>query len=405
MKNKIASFFNNIVTRLIAINISYGILDIFLTSFLISYIMRSFENQMVGVAVFYIFWAIMITLGFYLAGDRTKRGNKMTVFRVSILLRICACIILGTCSLNLPIVILVASVLGLSDGAMNLPWNNIISEKLSKNQLIKYTGYRQSVAHTMRVVLPMLVAMLITASSYSVMVWMVVPFSMLSFLLSFSIKSVPASNNGLKMKSYLAKCRKNAFNKKLFFCEFVRGMSVDRLLIVMPMLIVYFMHTDFALGWVQSLASVVIIVSSAFVGRFLTLRGFPMLLTISSAFMLGSVLLFLSLHTVPSLVIYMLVYSVAGRIFFQLLEMNMTNGSNYSALNRDNKVEYFISRECCLNMGRAFSCMVLLVIGLLGGGANALGIMSLAMVILTVLLAFLAVSVSRDIYNATQNIH
>ena len=83
----------------------------------------------------------------------------------------------------------------------------------------------------------------------------------------------------------------------------------------------------------------------------------------------------------------------------------MTNGSNYSTLNRDNKVEYFISRECCLNMGRAFSCTVLLVIGLLGGGANALGIMSLAMVILTVFLAFLAVSVSRDIYNATQNIH
>ncbi len=402
MKNKMLKFFNNIVARLIAINISYGILDIFLTSFLISYIMRSFENQMVGVAVFYIFWAIMITLGFYLAGDRTKRGNKMAVFRVSILLRICACIILGTCSLNLPIVILVASVLGLADGAMNLPWHNIISEKLSKPQLIKYTGYRQSVAHIMRVVLPMLVAMLITASSYSVMVWMVVPFSVFSFLLSFSVKSAPASSNGLKMKSYLAKCRTNAFNRKLFFCEFVRGLSVDRLLIVMPMLIVYFMHTDFALGWVQSLSSVAIIVSSAFIGRFLTLRGFPMLLTIASVSMLGSVLLFLCLHTVPSLVIYMLVYSVAGRVFFQLLEMNMTNGSNYSALNRENKVEYFISRECCLNLGRAFNCIVLLVIGLLGGGAHALGIMSLIMVIITAFVAVLGVSVSRDVYNATR---
>ena len=170
----------------------------------------------------------------------------------------------------------------------------------------------------------------------------------------------------------------------------------------MPMLIVYFMHTDFALGWVQSLSSVAIIVSSAFIGRFLTLRGFPMLLTIASVSMLGSVLLFLCLHTVPSLVIYMLVYSVAGRVFFQLLEMNMTNGSNYSALNRENKVEYFISRECCLNLGRAFNCIVLLVIGLLGGGAHALGIMSLIMVIITAFVAVLGVSVSRDVYNATR---
>lgn len=388
---------NNIVSKLIVINISYGILDIFLSSFLISYIMRSFDNQIVGVALFYIFWAATVWAGFVAVGDWTKRKNKMNVFRISILLRIAACIILGICELNMPVAILVASILGLSDGAMNLPWHNIISEKLTRQQLIQYSGYRQSVSHLAKVTLPVLIGALITASSYTVMVWLVIPFSVLSFLVSFTVQSKPTSTQPVRLRPYARRACQCRFTRRLLWAEFLRGLSFDRITVMMTMLIVYFMHTDLALGGVKSLQSLFMIVMGIILGRFLTPAGFPRLIALADFCIVAVSLIFFAMPTTAMLITYLLIYTVAEKIFFQMMEMNMTNGSNYNTLNCRHKIEYFITRESTLNLGRIVNLLGLLVIGLMGGGVNAVIIYLVAMVLLTIPLARLSIGISCDI--------
>lgn len=388
---------NNIISKLIVINVSYGILDIFLSSFLISYIMQSFSNQIIGVAIFYIFWSLMVWIGFVTAGDFTKRRNKMNVFRVSIILRIVACVILGLCDLNMSIVIMVASIMGLADGAMNLPWHNIISEKLSKSQLIKYTGYRQSVSYLVKVTLPVILGALLTASSYSIMVWMVIPFSILSFIVSFAVHSASSSNEPVALRKYARQCRKCKFTRRLLLTEFLRGLSFDRISIITTMLIVYYMHTDFALGWIKSLQSLCVIMAAAVMGRFLTPAWMPRLISYTTVGIVLASLIFLFVPTTPVLIAYLLIYIVAEKIFFQLLEMNVTNASNYNRLNRCNKIEYFVVRESALCTGRILNQLVLLAIGLLGGGVNQIIIMLIIMVLMTVPIAKLSISVCHSI--------
>ena len=386
----------NIVSRLIAVNVSYDILDILLSSFLISYIMRSFSNQIVGVAVFYICWTLTIMAGYILAANRIRHCEKMAVFRISIILRISACVILGTVSLNMLVAVLVGCLLGFASGYMNMPWNNVLSEKLSKEQLIKYFGYTTSVSHILKVFMPLLIGMFIDLSSYSTMVWMVVPFSVLSYIISFTIDSRATSRRG-QIMVYLHKCRKDNFTKRILTAEFIRGMSINRLEHVITMLIVYVMHTDVALGAVKSATSLAIILVSACMGRFLTIRVFPRPLTICCGFMILSALLFLGLQTAAMLVVYTLVYSVAERVFSQLLKMNMVNASNYNQLNRTHKTEYFLVREIFLNIGRMTHLLILLIIGLCGVGMMGLMILALSMVLMAVPLARLSIQNSRDI--------
>lgn len=392
-------FLSNIISKLIVINISYGILDIFLSSFLVSYIMRSFTNPIIGVAVFYIFWAMAIWLGFVFGGAWAKRRNKMIVFRGSIILRITACMILGLLPLNMPVVIAVASTLGLADGAMNLVWHNIVSEKLTKQQLIQYSGYRQSVSHTAKMVLPVLIGALITVSSYTMMVWLVIPFSILSFLVSFALQSHPTSNTPIQLKKYVARCRKCPVTRKLLLTEFLRGFSLDRISIMMTMLIVYFMYTDFALGSVKSLQSMFIILAGMAFGRFLTPRGIGRVIKVAAFFIVATSLIFLGFQTTPVLIGYLLIYTVADKAFTQMMEMNMINTSNYNELNRKNKVEYFITRETVLTLGRLLNLCILFTIGLLGGASGALIVFLVVLVLMSIPVAKLAISVSQDINN------
>lgn len=392
-------FFSNIISKLIVINISYGILDIFLSSFLVSYIMRSFSNPIIGVAVFYIFWAMAIWMGFVMGGIWAKRRNKMTIFRGSLVLRIASCMMLGLLPLNMPVVIAVATTLGLADGAMNLVWHNIVSEKLTKQQLIQYSGYRQSVSHTAKMVLPVLIGALITVSSYSMMVWLVIPFSVLSFLVSFTLQSHPASTSTLQIKKYVSRCRKCPFTRKLLLNEFLRGFSFDRISIMMTMLIVYFMYTDFALGSVKSLQSLFIIMAGMAFGRFLTPRGIGHVIKIAASLIVVTSLIFLGFQTTPVLIGYLLIYTVSDKLFAQMMEMNMINMSNYTDLNRQNKVEYFITRETVLSLGRLLNLCILFTIGLLGGGREALIIFMVALVLMSIPVARLAISVSQDINN------
>lgn len=396
MKN-LKKLLNNIVSQLIVVNISYGILDILLSSFLVSYIMRSFSNQIIGVAIFYICWTITIAIGFFLAAHKTKCGNKMAVFRVSIILRILACIVLGTIRLNMPVAIFVGCLLGFADGYMNMPWHTILSDKLSKQQLIQYTGYKTSVSHIMKVFLPLIIGIFISMSSYSMMVWLVIPFSLISYLVSFTIHTRPSSCEGLQIRRYFRQCTKDTFTRRLLTAEFIRGMSIDRMSYIITMLIVFVMHTDVALGGVKSVTSLVTIFVSALIGRYLVIKAFPRILTICCSFMIVSTLLFLGLQTAAMLVVYTLVYSVAERVFSQLLEMNVTNGSNYNSLNRGNKIEYFLVREVFLNLGRLSHLVLLLILGLCGGGVLGLTLLALSMVIMAVPLARMSVQNSRDI--------
>lgn len=388
---------NNIVSKLIIINISYGILDIFLTSFLVSYIMRSFSNPLVGVGVFYIFWSLTVCLGFVLVGDWTKRGNKMTVFRASIVLRIAACVILGCIPLNLPVAIGVATLLGLSDGAMNLPWHNIVSEKLSRQQLIQYSGYRQSVSRILKVVLPVIVGALINLSSYTMMVWMVIPFSVLSFMMSYQVQSRATSHSPLNLKSFFQKGMRCRFTRILMLAEFLRGICFNWLGTIMTMFVVYFLHTDLALGTVQSVQSLFIILIGFAIGRFLTPPRMPRLTLWGAGCIVLAAMIFLTMPSSATLIACMLIYTIGEKLVYQLMEMNVINGSNYNPVNKKNKVEYFIIREGALNVGRIMCLGVMLIMGLMGGGLGALiwlfGLMAMG----TIPVAMLSGWVSRAV--------
>lgn len=393
----IKKIFGNIVSKLIVVSISYGILDILLSSFLISYIMRSFSDQIVGVAIFYICWVITLTSGFVLAANKTKRGNKMAVFRVAIILRIIACIVLGTIPMNMTIAVLSGCLLGFADGYMNMPWHNILSDKLNKQQVIQYNGYRTSVSHTMKIFLPIIIGTFISLSSYSMMVWLVIPFSVLSYLVSFTISDTPTSRNGVQIAGYFRKCIRDGFTRRQLMSEFMRGLSIDRMQYIITILIVYIMHTDIALGAVKSAASVAMIFAGIILGRFLTMRAFPRLFTVCCIFLIAGTLLFLGIPTATTLVVYTLVYSVAENIFFRLLDMNVTNASNYNKLNRTNKIEFFLVREIVLNSGRLLNLFILLILGLCGVGVFGLTVFTLCMALAAIPVARLSIQISRDI--------
>lgn len=358
------------VKLLLTFNSLRKISDLFVGTFLVSFIMHSSINEIISVSIYQFFNYLALIFGFFVFASWIKRKNKVNVFRLSQIPKIVMLVMIVFMNGDInEYIIPLGLLVGLNSAMYWLPMHTMVCEKVGRENMTKFTGYKNAISGLTKIIAPVLLGFFISVGSYEQMAKVVLIFAVIEFILSFFLSSSKhRSKNKLDLKGFFNCMMRFPIIRKLFSIEIMRGFSTSGALgTVITMYTVYMFKTDMNLGIFTTIFSCFSIVTSYLFGRFCKKKMFSKILFSAALASLLSLVLFICNTVEWTFLIYNFVYVTAISLMEQITEINMYNLSNSKCVTKDHKTEYFVFRESALGIGRLTAFLILIYVGVFGG--------------------------------------
>lgn len=349
---------------LIGFSVCHTVSNLFLGTFVISFLMHNSINDLVSVSVYRLFYFFAVCVTFILATNWCKNGNKHIVFGMNIITRI---ILLGLIAILGPNaanwVIVLGVLYGIFDGFWNLPMYGMIIDKVRKEKMVFFIGTKTAIKNTVKILLPVILGVLIAIKSLQNVAWIIMCITIMEiFMLLRLSPPQPHKYRHANLLSFFKKMSTTSVLRKIFFAEILRGFAWV-LETVVTIYIVYIFHTDMNLGIWSTVFAVCTIISSWAFGRFCSERDFKWVIKICSGILIFSAACLIIDVNKISILIYAFSYAVAIEIMNQCCGATTMNIARTKIVTNIYHTEYFVIRDIMLFIGRWIACVSMIYIG------------------------------------------
>ena len=390
MKNK--KLEGNII---IAINDMKKIMVIFLGPFLTAYFIKTSQDSIVDLSVYYIFSHILLAIGSFIVGSLVKNKFRIGMFRIGVILNFFY--IMSIIILREKIIEhlgLISILYGISSSAYWFPYNLFVINKIDNNERTEYTVKSKIVSSIIGIACPILLGSIITVANYELTAIIILFISLIQIILSFLL--TPEKENNLpkfNLKKAWQKLKNNEQIRRMSIVEFFIGMNVSdgALEVLMTILIFNSFKTDMNLGIITSITTILSILFVHAYGKIYKNRDDKKIILISSILPVVSVLILLVWRNNITIILYNLCYAIFTALLTLTREIRLFNLSDSYIVNKDIQCEYFSMREGILNCGRIFGYSILLFAGLSG---NQL-VLNIVMVLLTLSILIMGLNIRK----------
>ncbi|MBE6459510.1 MAG: MFS transporter [Alphaproteobacteria bacterium] len=348
-----------------------NVTDLFLGTFLISFIMRLSPNEILSVSMYKLFEYAATSAGFFMFAHWCKRYNKVSVFALNQVPKIAlllAIILLGDDVAKY--VIPLGLLYGIGAAMYHLPMNLMVGEKSTRETVGLFMGIKNATNYAVKVVVPVVLGFFIDTGSYTSVAYVLLGLSVLElFLMAFLSPSRHRTRRPLDFGGFFRCMMRFPVIRTLFAMEIMRGFGMGLLASVITMYTVFMFKTDLNLGIFTTLFSVFSILTSWLMGRFGRPRYYAYIIFVAMLISALGISLFVW-RTIPITFLgYNLVYATAIVALDQVCSVNMFKLSNSKCVTANHKIEYFVFRDFALFIGRWIGYMGLMYIGVFGGYA------------------------------------
>lgn len=348
-----------------------NVTDLFLGTFLISFLMQNSLNEILSVSTYKLFEYAATCAGFFIFAHWCKRYNKVAVFALNQVPKIAllaAIILLDTrvAEYVMPLGILY----GIGSSMYHLPMNAMVGEKSDHKTIGLYMGAKVATNYAVKVIVPVILGFFIDTGSYTSVAYVLLGLSVLElFLMAFLSPSRHRCKAPIDFRGFFRCMMRFSVVRNLFAMEIMRGFGTGLLASVITMYTVFMFKTDLNLGIFTTIFSVFSIVTSWLLGRYGKRKYYSYIILISMFIALGGISLFVWHATPIMFLVYNFVYATAIVAMDQLCSVNMYALSNSKCITSNHKVEYFVFRDFALFIGRWIGYVGLMYIGVFGGYA------------------------------------
>lgn len=378
MKNK--KLEGNII---IAIDSMRKIMQIFFGPFLTAYFIKTSQESIVDLSMYYIFSYILLAITSFVVASIIKNKFRIGMFRIGVILNffyILSIIILKENIINY--IPLVAILYGLSAGTYWFPYNLFVINKVDNDYRTEYTVKSKNISSFIGILFPLVLGSIITITNYEMTAIIILIISIIQIVLSFLL--TPENENELPkydLKKTFKKIKNNNQIKKLSIVEFFIGMNISSgaLEILITILIINSFKTDLNLGIVTSITSIISILAVHIYGKRYNHKDDKNIILLSSIIPVLSVILFLLFKNNVTIIIYNICFAVFTALLTVTREIRLFNISDSKIIDKRDQCEFFALREGILNFGRVVGYVILLLAGI----SNNVLILNISLVLLT----------------------
>ena len=370
---------------IIAIDALKKIMTIFLGPFLTAYFIKTSNESMVDLSIYYIFSYLLLGVGIFVVASIVKNKFRIGMFRVGVVFNFIY--IMAIVLLREKVVEnlwLISILYGISQSTYWFPYNLFVINKVENSERTSYTVKKNLIVYSIGVLFPIILGTAITITNFELTAIVILVISVVQIILSFMFTP---DNSVSKLKKYNMvetwnKIKKNKQIKKIFLVEFLIGFSVSdgALGTLITILIFNAFKTDMNLGIITSISTILSMGAIKLYEKNFKNKSDKKILIFSSIIPVISVLALLFSTNNVTIIIYNLCYEIFVNGILELnRSIRLFNISDSSIIKNEDQTEFFSIREGILNFGRILSYSILLFAGISGSTM----MLNIALIVLT----------------------
>ncbi len=348
-----------------------NISDLFLGTFLVSFIMHLSTSEIVSVSMYKLFEYTATCAGFFLFAHWCKCYNKVAVFALNLIPKIMlllAIIMLGDRVVEW--VVPLGLLYGIGAAMYHLPMNSMVGEKVASHMMNRFIGTKNTVIYIVKILTPVVLGAFIDTGSYVDMAYVMLGLSVIEFVLSFGLSpSRHKTGKSIDFVGFFRCMMRFPVVRTMFRMEVLRGFGIGLLGTVITMYTVYMFHTDLNLGIFTTIFAIFSIITSWAFGRWGRRHLYPYMLAVAMMLVLIAMGVFVWKTTPVTFLLYNFVYATAIVLMDQVSSVTIFNLSKSKCVTANHRIEYFVFRDFALFLGRWIGFVGLMYIGVFGGYA------------------------------------
>lgn len=378
---------------LLVINTIRKIIDIFLGPFLTAYLFKVAVENIKIISIYNIFSYIAIAVMALIIGRILKNKYEMQIFRIGMIskfIQLAILIILGDNVVNY--IWVLAIVAGFSMETWSFPLNLFSSKLVSNDEKKNFVVYKTILNNLVKVLIPFLLGSIISIKSFETTTIIILILSFIQILLSFKMKFKMKNNNENKKLDIIKEVNHIKNNKKLqrfYMMKFFKGMAYEGALdTAVTLLIIMSFDSDFSLGVITSIISLLAMLSSYAYKKFKNQEKMKLLIIVSYVIILISSIVLVFITNQYTIVGYNLIFAFFLQFIMVSEEVQTLKFTNSDVINDPNRVETYVLLEMVLNVGRIISYILLFIVGIYNN-----------LYLLEILIIFLVISIGAETIN------
>lgn len=378
---------------LLVINTIRKIIDIFLGPFLTAYLFKVAVENIKIISMYNILSYIAISVVALIIGRILKNKYEMQIFRIGMISKFIQLAILITLGDNVVNYIwIMAIVAGFSMGTCSFPLNLFSSKLVLNDEKKDFIVYKTILNNLVKVLIPFLLGAIISIKSFETTTIIILILSFIQILLSFKMKFKMKNNNENKKLDIIKEVNHIKNNKKLqrfYMMKFFKGMAYEGALdTAVTLLIIMSFNSDFSLGVITSIISLLAMLSSYVYKKFKNQEKMKLLIIVSYVIIHISSIALVFITNRYTIVGYNLIFAFFLQFIMVSEEVQTLKFTNSDVINDSNRVETYVLLEMFLNIGRIISYILLFVVGIYNN-----------LYLLEILIIFLVISIGVETIN------
>lgn len=354
---------------LLVINTIRKIIEIFLGPFLTAYLFKIAIDNIQIISIYNIFSYIVIAIVSLIIGHILKNKYEMQIFRIGMISKFIQLAILIVLGDNVVRYIwMLAIISGISIETWSFPLNLFSTTLVSTDEKKSFVVYKTILNNLSKVLIPFLLGSIISMKSFEMTAIIILVLSFIQIILSFKLKYVK-TNDAEKKKLDVVKEFKNIKNneqlKRFYKMKFFKGMAYEGALdTAITLLIIISFSSDFSLGIITSIISLLAVISSYIYKKIKSNKNIKLLMIISCAIILVTSIILVFITNQYTIVIYNIIFAFFLQFVMVAEEVQTLKFTNSNIITDSNRVETYVLLELFLNAGRVISYALLFIVGI-----------------------------------------
>lgn len=378
---------------LLAVNTIRKIIDIFLGPFLTAYLFKISVENIKIISIYNIFSYASVAIIAIIIGKILKNKYHIQIFligTISKFIQLAVIVLLGDNVVNY--IWLLAVIAGLSMETWSFPANLFSSKIIENNEKKLFIVYRNILSNLAKVLIPFLLGSIISMKNFKTTAIVILILSFIQIILSLKMKFKSEDNSKDKKLNIIKEINHIKNNKKLqkfYMLKFFKGMAYEGALdTAVTLLIIMSFNSDFSLGVITSIISLLAMLSSYVYKRIKNLKKMNLLIIISCIIIFMSSIALVFITNEYTIVGYNLIFAFFLQFIMVAEEVQTLKFTNSNVINDSNRVETYVLLEIILNIGRIISYILLYIVGIYNN-----------IYLLEILIIFLVISIGVETIN------
>lgn len=253
---------------------------------------------------------------------------------------------------------LVGLLYGLEEGFYYSVYNMLESDGIANEERAKFNGSYTAVQSILAVIFPLIFGSLIYSTGFIKSLLVVLVIVAIRIILSFIFKdkNIPKSDK-TNMKKYFELTKNDKKFKKLYILDFFNGITYSEgaFSYIVTIYILKVFSNSFSLGVFTSIFSVITCILGILFAKFIKKEHYATTIRITTTFTVIALCLMIYKCNILTIVLFNLFQTISKNIISLINGTNKSNLSNTEKIQKEFKVEYWLSTETSLIIGRIVS--------------------------------------------------